>query len=39
MIDPDSVPMPPRITIIMTAPDWCHEMISGLTKPNCAADR
>ena len=36
---PCSLPMPPRITIISTVPDWCQARISGLTKPNWQAAR
>ena len=39
LIGPASVPIPPRITIIMTDADSCQPSISGLTTPNWTADR
>ncbi len=36
---PARLPTPPRITISIALPDWCHDAISGLTKPNWIAYR
>ncbi len=36
---PSNVPIPPRTTMTSTSPERCQLRISGLTKPNCAAER